>query len=64
MIGWYKEIIQSTKCTGMVETADSFPGVVLSLNTNASSNKYLCANTLVLLTAALSDGNLFHTKYK
>ena len=41
----------------MARTADSFPGVVLSLNNNESSNKYLSANIFVLLMAALWEGS-------
>ena len=48
----------------MVMTADSFPSRVLRLNNNEYSSKYLSANGLVLLIAALHDGNLFCTKYK
>ena len=40
------------------KTADSFPGVVLSLNSNVSSNKPLSANVSILLIAALFGSGL------
>ena len=43
----------------MDKTADSFPGVVVSLNAKGSSNKYLSANISVLLIAALCGGNFY-----
>ena len=54
MLEWYKVKILFTKLSGI---PDSFLGVVLSLSNNESSNKYLSANILVLLIAALFDGN-------
>ena len=45
------------------KTADYFPGVVLSLNNNECSNKYLSANVSVH-TAALCGNNLLCTTYK
>ena len=59
MLEWYKIIILSTQLSGMAKITDSFLAVVLSLNSNESSNTYLSADVLVLLIAALCDGNLF-----
>ena len=47
----------------IAKTADSFPGVALSLNNNESSNNCHSANVLVLLIAALCGCNL-SAKYK
>ena len=57
-------MILSTQLSGIAKTADSFSGVVLSLNNSESSNKCLSANVSVILTATLCDGNLFCTKYE
>ena len=53
MLEWYKVMILFTKPSGVVKTAVSFLGVVLSLNNNESSNRYFSANVLVLLIVAL-----------
>ena len=60
-------MIQSDNCVYTTvrksQTINSLPGVVLSLNNNVFSNKYLSANVTVL-TTALPGGNVLHTKYK
>ena len=64
MLEWYKVIILLAQLSCISKAAASFSGVVLSLNSNESSNKYLFANVSVLLIAALCDDNLLHAKYK
>ena len=64
MSKWYKVIILSTQLSAIANTADSFPGVVLSLKNNESSNKYTSATDSVLLIVALEDGYLFCAKDK
>ena len=61
MLRWYNIMILSTQLSVTAKTANSFLGVVLSLNNNESSSKYLSAKVSVLI-AVLEDGNLFHAK--
>ena len=61
MLEWYKVMILYTQHPGMAKTGDSSLDVILNLNNNACIKRYLSANVLVLLIAALYDGNLFHT---
>ena len=64
MIERYKVIILYKQFSGITKITDSFWGVVLSLNNKESSNRYLYANVLVFLIAALDNGDLFCTRYK
>ena len=64
MLVWYKVIIMFMQISGMTNTADFFPGVVFSLKSNESSNKYISAYVPLLPIAASCDGNLLHVKCK
>ena len=64
ILEWYNVMILSTQCSGIAKTAYSFLDIVVILNNNESSNKYLSANVSVLLLAALEYGILFYAKYK
>ena len=48
----------------IAKTSDSFPGMVLNLNNNESSNKYLSVNISVIPNVVFCNCNLLHTKYK
>ena len=64
MLEWYKVVILSTQPSGIAKIADSFLGVILSINNNEYSNKYLSVNVLVFLITALEGSNLFYIIYK
>ena len=57
-------MILSTQLSCITKITDSFSGVVLSLNNNKSSNKYLFTNVSDLLIESLCDGSLCCAKYK